>query len=215
MCVTCGCALDVTATGNAGIDHGNPANITAGDVVDAAAAAGITVDQAVANLLPSLATAGLVPCDPEDPPLSPEVDAVVQAALDDEVVVKALQVPANPKRFVLGVAYAPDTVDGHGEFMSADELERIAWEYCRKHRQIGFYHANGTLAHADVVESYIHRGPDWHTTDIDGHEQVIKSGSWVLGAIFDDIGFDQVTSKKADGWSMDGLMGRRKVPRPG
>jgi hypothetical protein len=36
----------------------------------------------------------------------------------------------------------------------------------------------------------------------------------MLGAIFDDVGFDQITSKKADGWSMDGLMGRRKTRRP-
>lgn len=136
-------------------------------------------------------------------------------AFDDEVVVtKALTVPANPKRFVLGVAYQPDTLDGHGEFMSAEELERIAWEYCRKHRQIGFYHADGTLDHADVVESFIHRGPDWTTTDINGNEQVIKTGSWLLGALCDQPGFEQVVSQKADGWSMDGLMRRRMSPVP-
>lgn len=199
MCVTCGCALD--GTGKAWDDHGDAANITVEDIADAARAAGITPEQATANLLPSLATADVIPTEPAE-------------ITDPDLVMKALTVPANPKRFVLGVVYAPNEVDGHGEFMGPDELERIAWEYCQKHRQIGFYHADGTLGHAEVVESYIHRGPDWATTDIDGMEQVIKSGSWVLGALLDEPGFNQVTSKKADGWSMDGLMGRRKTKRP-
>lgn len=120
----------------------------------------------------------------------------------------------NPKRFVLGVAYPSDRVDGHGEFMSPDELEKAAWDYARNGRQIGFYHADGTTGHADVVESYIYRGPDWETDDIDGCTQVIKSGYWMLGAILDEPGFELVTTQKADGWSIDGMARRRVTRRP-
>jgi hypothetical protein len=201
MCVTCGCALD--GTGEPWDNHGDERNITVENVADAARAVGITPEQATANLLPSLALANIIPIEP----------AVVTDP-EAEAVLKSITVPNNPKRFVLGVAYSPDTVDGHGEFMSAPELERIAWEYCRKHRTIGFYHADGTLGHAEVVESYIHRGDDWETSDIHGNLQVVKKGSWVLGALLDEPGFAQVTSQKADGWSMDGLMGRRKSLRP-
>lgn len=129
-------------------------------------------------------------------------------------VVKTIVAPQNPKRFVLGVAYPANRVDGHNEYMAPDELEKAAWEYVRKHRNVGFFHADGTGGHAEIVESYLYRGPDWHTTDIDGGEQVIKSGDWVLGAILDEPGFALVTSSKADGWSLDGVARRRITKRP-
>jgi hypothetical protein len=132
----------------------------------------------------------------------------------EEPVVKRLNVPQDPKRFVWGVAYPADRVDGHGEFMSATELEQVAWDYCKKSRQVGFYHADGTTSHGEVVESSIWRGPDWTTKDIDGNEQVIKSGDWVLGVQFDEPGFEQVVSERANGWSIDGLMKRRLAPIP-
>lgn len=129
-------------------------------------------------------------------------------------VTKRLRLPIpDAKRFVLGVAYPADKVDGHGEFIRAAELEQRAWDYVRKHRQIGWFHADGTLGHAEVVESYIHRGPDWHTSDIDGNVQVIKSGDWVLGAIVDEAGWEAVVNGPADGWSIDGKAKRRTVPR--
>lgn len=130
-------------------------------------------------------------------------------------VTKARTPILNPKRFVFGVAYSADTVDGHGEFIRADELEARAWDYVRKSegRQIGFFHTDGTTGHAVVVESSIWRGPDWHTQDIDGAAQVIKAGDWVLGAICDEPGFDMVINGPADGWSIDGVAKRRTVPR--
>lgn len=187
MCISCGCVL---SGGSPTDDHDDEHNLTIGDLVAAANAAGVTLDQVAANIAASLAAA---------PP---------------EPVVKRLAVPDSPKRFVLGVAYPADAVDGHGEFMASAELEQTAWDFCRKHRQIGFYHADGTTSHGEVVESYIHRGDPWVTTAIDGSEQVIKSGDWVLGALFDEIGFHQVVSEAADGWSIDGVMKRRLSPVP-
>jgi hypothetical protein len=174
--------------------------LTIGDLTDAANAQACALNQAAQNICDSLAKI--------------EADQAVEVAGDGgeiDVVLKALA--AGPKRFVLGVAYPANRLDGHGEYMTADDLEATAWDYARNHRRIGFYHIDGTEGHADVVESYIYRGPDWATTDIDGREQVIKSGDWVLGGILDEPGFDLVRRRKADGWSVDGVARRRKKLR--
>jgi len=121
-----------------------------------------------------------------------------------------------PKRYTLGLAYAANTadvgkaLDGHIDFMSADALEDAAWEYLRKGKQIGLFHQDNTFGHAEVVESYIYRGPNW-TIPVDDSEYVIKSGDWMLGALWDDIGFDLVQKKLVNGWSPQGR-GRREIP---
>lgn len=196
MCVSCGC---VPQGGSPTDDHDDEANITLGDLTAAAnaPACGCGLNQAAQNIVDSLAL----------------IEARRQVEIsgdggDIDVVLKALA--TGPKRYVLGVACAPDEIDGHGEFTSLEEVEKAAWDYARNHRRIGFYHIDGTETHADLVESYVYRGPDWVTKDIDGAEQVIKSGSWLIGGILDEPGFDLVVKRKADGWSMDGLARRRK-----
>jgi hypothetical protein len=189
VCTSCGC-------GRPDDDHGDSRNITLTILRCAAEAAGISTQQAAANI---------AACFPTD---------TVEVAIDVDPVLKALDVAGVPKRFVLGVAYPADRLDGHDEFMTKEEVEKAAWDYARNHRRIGFYHVDGTEGHADVVESYIWRGPDWITTDIDGKEQVIKAGDWVMGAILDQPGFDLVRRRKADGWSVDGVARRRKYKLP-
>ena len=195
MCLSCGC---VATGGSPTDDHGDDDNLVLGDLTDAANAQGITLAQAAQNIVDSLAATQA----PE-----PVEDAVM----------KALAVPgAYPNRFVLGVAYPAARVDGHREWASADSLEQAAWSFARKHRRIGFFHAEGPgiETHADLVESYVWRGPDWETTDISGATQVVKTGDWMLGAILDEPGFGLVLNKKADGWSLDGGARRRRSAPP-
>ena len=198
MCVTCGC-------GAVHDDHGNDANITIEDFGAAGAAVGIPIETVFANV--AAAMPGMAAPQPDD-------DDDVDDDDSEDIVLKALALAESPQRFVLGVAYPADKLDGHGEFMTRKELELTAWDYARNHRRVGFFHANGTEGHADVVESYVYRGPDWATADIDGGEQVIKAGDWVLGAILDEPGFALVTSRKADGWSVDGVAKKRRARAP-
>lgn len=200
MCLSCGC---VATGGSPTDDHDDDANITLGDLIAAANAQGQALNQTAQNICDSLAAKE-----------GAHELAVTGEGGEIDAVIKALEVPGAPKRFVLGVAYPVAKVDGHGEFMTADEIERTAWDYARNYRRIGFFHADGTEGHADLVESYIYRGPDWVTTDIDGMEQVIKAGDWVMGGILDEPGFDLVRSRKADGWSVDGDARRRKRKAP-
>ena len=124
-----------------------------------------------------------------------------------------------PRRFTLGVAYAANKVDvakardGHRDFADPAALEECAWNYLRKGAQIGLFHEQGTYGHADVVESYIYRGPDWEVTGVKGDTYVIKAGDWMLGAIWDELGFEAVEKQLVNGWSPQGRA-KRLQPTP-
>ncbi|QAY16118.1 capsid maturation protease [Arthrobacter phage Sonali] len=112
------------------------------------------------------------------------------------------------ERYVLGIAYPADRVDGHGEYMTQETVQKAAWGYLQ-HGQIGLHHADGTVGHATVVESYIYRGPDWKQTAADGSEQIVKSGDWLVGAVFDEPTWALIKSGQFNGWSIQGLASRR------
>lgn len=121
------------------------------------------------------------------------------------------------QQFTLGVAYPankPDAAiaqDGHRDFTTAKALERTAWSYMRKAQAISLFHRDGTSGHAEVVESYIYRGPDWSITPPGGGKPyVIKSGDWLLGTVWDDYGWNLVKQGLVRGWSPEGGARRRK-----
>lgn len=112
------------------------------------------------------------------------------------------------ERYVLGIAYPANRVDGHGEFMTTDTVQKSAWGFIGK-GQIGLHHTDGSTGHAEVVESYVYRGPDWSQTAADGSTQVVKSGDWLVGAVFDEPTWELVKSGHFNGWSIQGLAARR------
>lgn len=145
---------------------------------------------------------------PLDPPSGVDVDAA------RVTLVKATA----PKRYTLGLAYpamVPDkavALDGHIDFAGEDLLEKTAWNWMAKHRDIGLFHKDGTEGHATVVESYIYRGPDWVVTSpVDGCEYAIKAGDWMLGTIWDQYGWELVEKGLVRGWSPEGAA-RRAIP---
>jgi hypothetical protein len=113
------------------------------------------------------------------------------------------------KRYTLTVAYPADTVDGHGEFIKAQNLEPLAWDYLTKHRQIGLYHADNEIGHGQVVESYIWRGDPWTVEAADGTTQVVKSGSWLLGVIWSPTAWRLIKTGQIAGMSIQGRAKRR------
>ena len=122
------------------------------------------------------------------------------------------------RRYTLGVAYPamkPDVgtaADGHRDFVSAERLEKTAWEWMAKHRDVSLFHQDGTSGHATVVESYIWRGPDWEiTSPVDGKLYVVKSGDWLLGTVWDPYGWELVKAGLVRGWSPEGGA-RRSIP---
>lgn len=114
------------------------------------------------------------------------------------------------QRYVLGVAHqaGPDErinegADGGRDYFSPAELEKAAWGFLRKGPTVGLAHVDGTEGAAEVVESYIYRGPDW---ELDG--VVVKSGDWLVGAILDEFAWDLYKAGHIDGWSIQGTARR-------
>jgi hypothetical protein len=120
------------------------------------------------------------------------------------------------KQFVLGLAYQAGRdpriskgADGGRDFFTPDELEKACWSFLPGGAQVGLFHAEGTLGHMQVTESYIYRGPDWDQ----GNGVIIKSGDWLLGGICDDIAWNLVKSGKVTGFSPQGVARRLAAPR--
>lgn len=131
------------------------------------------------------------------------------------VVVKSTE----EQRYTLTVAYPankPDVAiaqDGHRDFASAEAVEKAAWSYLRQSPRIGLWHQDGTDGAGTVCESYIYRGPDWRVTAADGSEQIIKSGDWLMGIIWDDASWPLVKQGLIGGVSPQGRAKRRTPSR--
>ena len=117
-------------------------------------------------------------------------------------------------RFVLGVSYPAQRLDGHEEFMRDRTVELTAWRYMLDGgRQVGLQHEEEIVGIADVVESYIWRADPWVITDTQGREQRILPGDWLLGAILDRPAWRLAKAGKITGWSIDGVGHRVPVDR--
>ena len=131
-------------------------------------------------------------------------------AIDTDLVAVNLIKSQDERRYTLGIAYpamrADKAVaaDGHRDFVSAEALEKTAWAFL-KTGGVNMLHQDGTDGHADIVESYIYRGPDWNfTSPVDGKEYAVKEGDWMLGTIWDEHGWQMVKSGIINGWSPEG-----------
>ncbi len=194
MCVTCGC-------GEPGKRHGDSRNLTDVDIQSAAEAADLDVHHVIANILEAY--------DEMD-----ESDMNAQKSVGMSLI-KA----SSEQRYTLGVAYAanlPDVskaADGFRDFAGPDALEQAAWSYLRKGGNVGLHHQHGTDGRGTVVESYIYRGPDWAVPTPDGSTQVIKSGDWLLGVVWDADTWPLIKAGVINGLSPQGSA-RRGKPSP-
>ena len=123
---------------------------------------------------------------------------------------------AEPQRFCLGIAYMPGFdpriskgADGGRDAISEAELEKAAWSFLRNGPQVNAFHMAGTEGCATVVESSIHRGPDWDL----GDGIVVTKGTWLVGAILEDRMWQAALDGKVNGWSPEGTARRRKVQK--
>jgi hypothetical protein len=125
-----------------------------------------------------------------------------------------------PDRFVLGIAFKagrqPETkrgADGKRDFAESDVIEKAAWQFLREGRRVGIEHADGTVGHAEVVESYLHRGPDWICKSVTGQEVTVSEGDWLIGMILDPPSWELRKAGKLNGLSPQGRVKRRPAPR--
>ncbi len=182
MCLDCGC-------GELENRHGDPSHITIDDLAAAAAASGISLVRAAANILQTI-TGTLEDND------EPEQDG-----------------PED--HFLLGVAYQPGMdpriakgLDGGRDYFTPRELEKAAWSFMLGGHQHGLFHLDGTENQgiAKTVETGIYRNPiPWVVSD----DLIVRKGTWTVGALVDDKVWQMAKQGKANGWSPQGLSKRR------
>lgn len=119
---------------------------------------------------------------------------------------------SDDQRYVLGLGYqaGPDPriqrgADGGRDYFTNAELEKAAWLFAQSARQVGINHEDGTVGAAEVVESYIYRGPDWDV----GEDVIVKAGDWLVGAVLDEPSWELYKSGKITGFSPQGTAIRR------
>jgi hypothetical protein len=203
MCLSCGC-------GDWPDCHHDIRHITTVNLVSAADAAGIPVEQAASNLVASVR--GMMAAGDA---MKADVD-MADVDMAEMRVVKA----AEERRFTLGVAYPAwradvgRAADGFRDFVSEEVLEKTAWDWLIKHRDVNLFHQDNTLGHFVPTESYIWRADDWVIeSPVDGKPYTVRKGDWLLGGVWDSTGWDFVKNRLVNGWSTEGGA-RRSVPSP-
>ena len=79
------------------------------------------------------------------------------------------------KGLLFGIVYEPNSEDSHGDYTSADEIEKAAHDFLPR-AMINLDHEDNE-PDVQVIESYIARS-DFR---FDGSDEMVKKGSWVLG----------------------------------
>lgn len=119
------------------------------------------------------------------------------------------------KRIVYGVVLDPYIIDAHDDYLSPDVIEQTAHNFLAESRVVGLDH-NGEAKGAKVVESWIQPYPsqDDYKAAIEGKphkaysqsfgDDVVRSGSWVLGVKLTPDLWDRVKSGELNGFSIGG-----------
>ncbi|MEC0935426.1 XkdF-like putative serine protease domain-containing protein [Bacillus atrophaeus] len=117
---------------------------------------------------------------------------------DFQKEVKVLAKEADEQKLVYGIVYEPDTVDAHGDFMTAAEIEKAAHGFLKDAREIDKQHDfQGGVG--EVVESYV------APADFQMNGETIKKGSWVLVTKASEAVWDEIKKGEITGYSMAGI----------
>lgn len=129
---------------------------------------------------------------------------------NDDMAACAVFKSVEESRVTVGLAYPADkkdvavAADHHLDFAGKNAVERACWTFTAKSRLIGLQHQDGTEGHGTVVESGIHRGPDWIIKGDDGQDKIIKDGDWVMAVQWDEPTWQLVKAKRLNGLSPQG-----------
>ncbi len=113
---------------------------------------------------------------------------------------------AEEEHYVLGVVLEPETVDSQGDIYSADEIRKSAHLFMQDFGNIGLQHEGHINDKAKILESYV--APAQFILN----DQIIKKGTWMLGArILDDDLWQAIKKGEITGWSIGGSAVRTQV----
>ncbi|MGG1248487.1 XkdF-like putative serine protease domain-containing protein [Bacillus spizizenii] len=126
---------------------------------------------------------------------------------DFQKEVKVIAKEADEQKLVYGIVYEPDSVDAHGDFMTAAEIEKAAHGFLKDAREIDKQHdfQGGVGA---VVESYV------APADFEMNGETIKKGSWVLVTKASEEIWEEIKKGEITGYSMAGIADIAKQEEP-
>lgn len=114
-----------------------------------------------------------------------------------DVNVKLICKEEDEQKLVYGVVYEPNVVDAHGDFMTADEIEKAAHGFLKDYRQIDKQH-DFQSGVGEVVESYV------APADMELGGQTVTKGTWLLVTKATDEVWESIKSGEITGYSFAG-----------
>ena len=126
------------------------------------------------------------------------------------------------KRIVYGVVLDPYIIDAHDDYLSPAVIEETAHNFLSESRVVGLDH-NGAADGAKVVESWIqpYPTPEDYQAAIAGKphkayaqafgDDVVRSGSWILGVKLTPELWSRVQSGELNGFSIGGYGQREDI----
>lgn len=138
---------------------------------------------------------------------------------DNEFNVKIYKTD-DSKRIVYGVVLDPYQVDAHNDWIPVSEIEKTAHNWFKKSRMISLNHTGPSKSVA--VESFIVDYPSHedYKNAISGQDHkaykrkfgndIIKSGSWIIGTELSEEDYELFKSGKLNSYSIEGFGVKRK-----
>lgn len=199
------------------------------------AGAGAGVGAAAGGGSPSPAGAGAGAPDPDLPKpgagmmkrLAKALGEVMGASFDQGAFVKELSVNLDPEfqyamlkanteqRYTLGPVYMPDTMDAHGEWATAEDLEKAIFAYVKStggDRDIFLQHSDKRAGRWVSIMPWPQEVHATMTKSIDGvakaQHTTFPAGTVWMGVEWDPWAFDMVKAGDITGFSMGGFSRR-------
>lgn len=102
--------------------------------------------------------------------------------------------------YVTGIVYEPMAEDAHGNYMTADEIQKAAYWYAKNGNKVDLQHTFVKCEGANVVESWIEK------SDCKIGDSEIKKGTWLMTMeITDEDVWDSIEKGEITGFSMGGV----------
>lgn len=111
------------------------------------------------------------------------------------------------EQIVYGVVYEPDVVDAHGDYMSAQDIEKAAHVFLKEFRNIDKQH-DFTSKVGEVIESYI------APADFELGGQTVTKGTWMMAVEVTDDVWTGIQKGEFTGFSLAGYGNVEKAKSP-
>lgn len=115
-----------------------------------------------------------------------------------------MKVASDEKRLVYAEVYAPDIPDSNGDYMTAEEIEKMAHGFMRnmRLRELDTEHDGVSVQDCCVIESFIARKGD----------PTFIEGAWVAGVhVLNDEMWKKIKSGEINGFSMEAMVRTKKM----